>query len=79
MPSWKRITIDMDEVASGHMVGGRRLNPGNTKDVFPEGMSQSAVERAIRDAYRDGEVLKSRTDPDGVVKNFVRGPLGMDL
>ncbi|WP_081426714.1 RHS repeat-associated core domain-containing protein [Sorangium cellulosum] len=72
MPAWRKIAIDMDEVASGHMVGGRRLAPGNKKDVFPTGMTETQVERAIRNAYRHGEVLYSQ-GPDRV---FVRGPFG---
>lgn len=70
MPAWKKIAIDMDEVSSGHMVGGSRLAPGNKKDVFAEHMSRDQVERAIRNAYRNGTVLQSQ----GVDRVFVRGP-----
>lgn len=72
MPAWKKIGIDMEEVASGHMKGGSRLQAGNKKDIFPEGMSSTQVERAIRNAYRDGEVLGSQ----GADRVFVRGPFG---
>ncbi|WP_437966775.1 FG-GAP-like repeat-containing protein [Sorangium sp. So ce260] len=72
MPAWRKIAIDMDEVASGHMVGGRRLAPGNKKDIFPVGMTETQVERAIRHAYRRGEVLHSQ----GADRVFVRGPFG---
>ncbi|AGP41251.1 FG-GAP-like repeat-containing protein [Sorangium cellulosum] len=75
MPAWRKIAIDMDEVASGHMVGGRRLAPGNKKDVFPVGMTETQVERAIRHAYRHGEVLHSQ----GADRVFVRGPFGEGL
>jgi hypothetical protein len=54
------------------MIGGRRLAPGNKKDLFPEDMTQTQVERAIRNAYRDGEVLQSQ----GADRVFVRGPFG---
>jgi RHS repeat-associated protein len=70
MPAWRRIAIDMEEVASGHMNGGERLCPGNRKDIFPSQMSKSQVERAIRHAYRDGEVLHSQ----GTDRVFIRGP-----
>jgi RHS repeat-associated protein len=70
MPAWKKIAIDMEEVSSGHMSGGARLAPGNKKDVFAEGMTQAQIERAIRNAYRHGEVLKSQ----GADRVFVRGP-----
>lgn len=72
MPAWKKVIIDMDEVASGHMVGGRRLAPGNKKDVFPAGMTENQVENAIRYAYRYGEILQSQ----GADRVFVRGPFG---
>jgi predicted secreted protein len=52
----------MDEVTSGHMVGGRRLAPGNNKDVFSADMSVSQVEKAIRQAYRKGVVVKTQGD-----------------
>jgi RHS repeat-associated protein len=74
MPAWKRIQIDMEEVESGHMVGGKRLAPGNKKDIFPEDMSQAQVERAIRNAYRNGEVQYLQgVDRD---RAFVVGPFG---
>lgn len=72
MPAWKKIAIDMEEVSTGHMVGGKRLAPGNTKDVFIKGMTEDQVERAIRHAYRCGEVLNSQ----GKERVFVRGPFG---
>ncbi|MEN9365832.1 MAG: hypothetical protein RL489_190 [Pseudomonadota bacterium] len=71
MPAWKSISIDMVHIASGHMAGGARLAPGNTKDVFPKEMSRDQVQRAVRDAYRCGEVLQSQGD-----RVFVRGPYG---
>jgi RHS repeat-associated protein len=72
MPAWRRIAIDMEEVSSGHMQSGWRLSPGNNKDLFPSTMSRAQVERAIRHAYRNGEVLHSQ----GAEKVFVRGPFG---
>jgi len=71
MPAWKSITILMDHIASGHMVGGARLAPGNTKDVFPKDMSRDQVERAVRHAYRCGEVVGSKGG-----RVLVRGPFG---
>lgn len=72
MPAWKKISIDMEEVSSGHMAGGSRLAPGNKKDIFPKEMSEDQVARAIRHAYRCGEVLQSQ----GEDRVFVRGPFG---
>jgi len=70
MPAWRRIAIDMKEIASGHMPGGTRLAPGNKKDIF-HGMTEKQVERAVRNAYRYGTVLKSQGE-----RVFVRGPFG---
>jgi len=70
MPAWRRIAIDMKEIASGHMPGGIRLAPGNKKDIF-HGMTEKQVERAVRNAYRYGTVLKSQGE-----RVFVRGPFG---
>jgi hypothetical protein len=61
----------MEEVASGHMKGSRRLAPGNKKDIFPEGMTEKQVEKAIRDAYRNGELIRSQGD-----RVLIRGKWG---
>jgi hypothetical protein len=74
MPSWRKVTIDMEEVASGHMQGGWRLSAGNRKDIFPSNMTQAQVEKAIRNAYRHGEALKSQGINGERV--FVSGPFG---
>jgi RHS repeat-associated protein len=58
-PSWKKVLIDMEEVSSGHMVGGWRLAPGNMKDIFPADWSAETVERAIREAYQNVDTLIS--------------------
>ena len=70
MPAWRKITIDMKHIRDRHMPGGKDLALGNKKDVF-QGMSESQVERAVRDAYRNGEVLHSQGE-----RVFVRGPFG---
>ena len=57
LPSWKSIEIDMDHVESGHMGGGRAIQSeaaGAGKSQFPSSMSKEQVERAIREAYRNG-------------------------
>src|SRR4029079_8300499 len=58
LPAWRKIAIDMVEVASGHMSGGSRVS--SLKDIFPEHMREQQVESAIRQAYRYGEKLKSQ-------------------
>jgi RHS repeat-associated protein len=53
LPAWRRISIAMEHIASGHMVGGSRVS--SLKTLFPEGMSVSQVENAVRQAYRYGQ------------------------
>jgi len=60
LPAWRRVTIDMEEVTSGHMQGGSRLMPGSRKDLFPNHMNAQQVERAIRDAYRHAERVRTQ-------------------
>ena len=70
MPAWKKIGINMKHIGDSHMPGGKNLSPGNKKDLF-ENLNQAQVERAVRNAYRHGEVLQSQGD-----RVFVRGPFG---
>jgi hypothetical protein len=77
LPAWKKIKIDMDEVTSGHMKGGKRLAPGNKKDLFPEGMTEKQVEKAIRDAYRNGEVIRSQGERVLIRGNWGAGYIEM--
>jgi RHS repeat-associated protein len=58
LPSWKKIAIDMQHIASGHMRGGSRVSP--LKDLFPDHMNARQVERAVREAYRLGEKVGSQ-------------------
>jgi hypothetical protein len=62
LPSLKQLKIDMDHIRSGHMKGGHRLQPGANKDVFPETMSDKQVEAAVREAYQNGQRIKTQSD-----------------
>ena len=62
LPSWKKVSIDMEHVLSGHTKGGSRVGPGSTKDLFPENMTAEQIEREIREAYRYGERIKTQGD-----------------
>jgi RHS repeat-associated protein len=68
LPSYKKVTIDMEEVTSGHVKGGSRVSP--IKDLFPEGMTPAQIERTVREAYRNSRLV--RTQADGIRK-LVRG------
>lgn len=56
-PSPSKVEIDMNEVLSGHQVGGARLAPNNKKSLFPEDWTAERIEAAIREAYRTTETL----------------------
>lgn len=60
LPAWRRIGIDMIEIASGHTKDGYRAVQSGIKDLFPEGMSAEAIERAVREAYHYGQKLGSQ-------------------
>jgi len=70
MPAWRKIAINMKHIRDRHMPGDKDLAPSNKKDLF-QGMTEPQVERAVREAYRHGEVLQSQGE-----RVFVRGPFG---
>lgn len=69
LPAWRRISIDMAHIASGHMVGGSRLS--SLKTLFSESMSVNQVENAVRQAYRYGERVATQGN-----RVLVRGESG---
>jgi RHS repeat-associated protein len=73
LPSWRKLTIDMDHIASGHMPGGARVSPN--KGVF-EGMTERQVQRAVRDAYNSGKRVETQHGIDGAKRVRVRGAGG---
>jgi RHS repeat-associated protein len=60
LPAWKKIDIDIDHIASGHMKGGSRVSP--RKDLFPDTMSKSQVEKSVRQAYKHGKKVETQGD-----------------
>ncbi len=69
LPSWKKVALDMQHILSGHSAGGQRGGPN--KDRFPWWMTAPAIEKAIREAYKYGEILQRQGD-----RVFMRGPWG---
>jgi hypothetical protein len=69
LPSWKKITLDMEHILSGHGPEGNRGGPN--KDRFPWWMTAAAIEKAVKEAYRYGEVLQRQGE-----RVFMRGPWG---
>ena len=76
LPAWKKIGIDIDHIASGHMVGGSRT-VGGAKDLFPRSMSRSQVAAAVRNAYRYG--TRVRTQGERVLVRGKDGRLTIEM
>ena len=68
LPSCTKLSVDMHEVRSGHMVGGSRLHKGSTKDIFPSHMTERQVESAIREACKNAKKLKTQGDSKFLVE-----------
>jgi hypothetical protein len=60
LPSAKKVKVDMEHVKSGHMEGGSRLTQSGKKTVFPSNWTEKQVERAILNAYKNGQKLQSQ-------------------
>lgn len=66
LPAWRKVFIDMDHIQSGHMSGGSRVSPQKT--LFPDSMTNSQVESAIRQAYRFSSRVRTQDE-----RTLVRG------
>ncbi|MNO88463.1 hypothetical protein D3C76_799130 [compost metagenome] len=62
LPSYKSIDIDMDHIISGHTKGGSRATQSRIKDLFPENMNNSQIEKTVRDAYKNSSKLQTQGD-----------------
>jgi len=60
LPAWKKIAIDMEHIASGHVAGGSRVS--DLKDLFPTSMTLRQIEGSVREAYRYGSKLMTQGD-----------------
>ena len=60
LPAWKKVSIDMEHISSGHMVGGSRVSP--SKDLFPDSMTAAHVESTVRQAYRYSSRIATQGD-----------------
>jgi RHS repeat-associated protein len=60
LPSWRKIGIDIEHIASGHMKGGSRVS--DLKNLFPEYMDTEQVEKAVREAYKNGAKVGSQNE-----------------
>jgi hypothetical protein len=67
LPSARKVTVDMEEVISGHTSTGVRYLQGlrnpNTqvlKDIFPDTMNAKQIESAVLDAYAHSERISTQ-------------------
>jgi len=60
LPAWKKVSIDIEHIASGHIQGGNRASP--RKHLFPINMTKFQVEKVIKNAYRYSKRIKSQDD-----------------
>lgn len=56
LPSWKTVEIDMVHIL------GRHWRKGGKKDQFPSEWTPDRIERAVREAYRDGKKVQTQGD-----------------
>ncbi|MBQ1440385.1 MAG: RHS repeat-associated core domain-containing protein, partial [Clostridia bacterium] len=54
-PSYKKVSVNMNHILSGHTAGGSRHGPGGNKTNFPWWMTPSMIEKAVREAYKNAE------------------------
>ncbi|WP_442954372.1 polymorphic toxin-type HINT domain-containing protein [Paenibacillus sp. MMS18-CY102] len=62
LPSYKSINIDMDHITSGHTAGGSRAKQSGGKTIFPSNMSESQIEKTVREAYKNGSKVQTQGD-----------------
>jgi len=71
-PAWISVAINIDEVISGYMAGESRLAPGNNKSLFLADSNAAQVEKAIRNAFRYGTIVRHQQSD----RIFITGPFG---
>ncbi|WP_315910985.1 RHS repeat-associated core domain-containing protein [Xylanibacillus composti] len=60
LPSHKKINIDIDHIISGHTKNGARAIQSGTKDLFPDHMTHSQIEKAVKGAYRNSSKIQTQ-------------------
>jgi RHS repeat-associated protein len=75
-PAWRSVAIDMEEVLSGHTSTGARYLQSGIKDLFPDAMNATAIENAVRNAYRFGQQVgrKQIDSGTGEIRLRIVGP-----
>nr|WP_272898786.1 EndoU domain-containing protein [Paenibacillus sp. MMS18-CY102] len=52
----------MDHITSGHTAGGSRAKQSGGKTIFPSNMSESQIEKTVREAYKNGSKVQTQGD-----------------
>jgi RHS repeat-associated protein len=60
LPSWRKITIDLEHILSGHTAEGTRIS--KLKNLFPSCMTKEEIEKAILEAYKNASKLATQGD-----------------
>jgi hypothetical protein len=58
LPKITRDDIDIDHIASGHLMGGSRA--GSSKTQFPDGWTIKDIESAVLSAYNSGKRVETQ-------------------
>src|SRR5690606_3175193 len=67
LPAWKTIGIDLPHIVSGHTATGAGIKQGKRGDLFPEWMTGNQIEKAVREAYKNGNRIGSREGGNKVI------------
>ncbi|QVL55882.1 MAG: EndoU domain-containing protein [Simkaniaceae bacterium] len=74
LPSWRKVGVNIDHVAAGHLNGGwRTMCEGSRKTLFPEGFSKPQLEKIIRQAYKNGKKIRTAQDNKIIVVGEYNG------
>jgi hypothetical protein len=89
LPAWEKLTFRVDagetkpHFLTGHKKGQGRLaqsiKDGGQKTVFPEGMTDEQVIKAIKIAYKNSEKVKTQYFPNGKVVTLVGDSNGLKI
>ena len=50
--------VDIEHIASGHMIGGERVS--SLKTLFSENLSKSQVQKLVINAYKNSKLIKTQ-------------------
>ena len=60
LPGWKKLDVDWEHIFNRHMHGGKDVQKGSKKDLFPDNWTKDQVCKAVRDAYEHCEKIETQ-------------------